>query len=149
MVQQLAAKQEWDNLQLLLQPVAFDSLKEALDGCSWASSADFAEPMDIRSAVLSRAEILVPADGVAAGTCHLSVRFAALQQLTLHDLMHGDSGERAPRLQESTWTFEGVVSGEDQTQAQYSWQVRDIEWQVWEVKPANDAQFPGWPSHGP
>ena len=63
-----------------------------------------------------------------------------------------------PRLQQSTWTFEGTVrpegeqrGGADESDAWDEWQVVDVEWQVWEVQePANarktaQEQFP---THG-
>ena len=71
----------------------------------------------------------------------------------------------APRLQESTWTFEGVVRGdgeeggmaasateEEGEEVVRDWRVIDIAWQVWEVQShlrMNIGNPPGWPTHGP
>ena len=63
----------------------------------------------------------------------------------------GEAAAPPPRLQESTWTFEGVVRGADvEGVTEVGWRVRDIAWSVWEVKPADEEKLPpGWPSHGP
>ena len=58
---------------------------------------------------------------IAKGTAHLNVRFSALQGITLHDLQNGHT-RMAPRLQESTWTFEGVVRGDQERRA--VWRLR-------------------------
>ena len=151
-VQQLAAHRQWDGLEPLLHPVAFESLQEALQVQAPCAEQErlhlaAADLINIRSAVLQRADVVAPGQDVVEGTCHLQVRFEALHGLTMHDLMKGETPMEEPRLQESTWTFEGVASEDDD--ALHSWRVRDIAWQVHEVKPAEGQEWPGWPSHGP
>ena len=152
-VQQLAAGRQWDDLEHLLHPAALASLQDSVDGrrapCAAAVQMAAPDNISIRAAVLSRAEVLEPAEGSGTGTCHLFVRFEALQGFTMHDLLHGEGSafaDEPPRLQESTWTFEGRMSDDA---AEEQWRVRDIQWRVWEVKPAEGEDWPGWPSHGP
>ena len=75
---------------------------------------------------------------ILPGTAHLDVRFSALQGVTLHDLQHDyREWSAAPRLQESTWTFEGCPRAGDEEGR--DWQVVDITWRVWEVQEAAEA----------
>lgn len=136
---------DWDALAPLVQPTCLESMVEHFDGSVRALPTDADDSMSIISAVLSSARVVEPcaAEGIAAGTCHLDVRFCSLQGVTLHDLQSADPFHHAPpRLQESTWSFEGVAgatSDEDDASATAgAWRVIDIDWKVWEVGSANE-----------
>jgi len=136
-VSQLLQDGQWDALAPLVQPTCLDAMRD-LGGGGLPTDGD--ESISIVSAVLSSAHLLEPCErtGVLPGTAHLDVKFTALQGVTLHDLQHGATSlAMAPRLQESMWTFEGVVRADgDDDDAAAGWQVRDISWQVWEVEQA-------------
>ena len=129
---------DWDALAPLVQPTCLESMVEHFDGSVRALPTDADDSMSIISAVLSSARVVEPcaAEGIAAGTCHLDVRFCSLQGVTLHDLQSVDPFHHAPpRLQESTWSFEGVAgatSDEDDASATAgAWRVIDIDWCAW------------------
>ena len=145
---------KWQALSPLVQPTCLEAMQELGPNIELLP-AEADESISIVSAVLSDARVLEPsqATGVLPGTAHLDVRFSALQSVTMHDMQHGERHGVEPRLQESTWTFEGVVSPDaaDDADAPTGWRVVDIAWQVWEVQQSQAAQkdYPGWPTHGP
>ena len=141
---------EWQALTPLVQPTCLEAM-EQLGPSIELLPAEADESISIVSAVLSDARVLEPSQDVLPGTAHLDVRFSALQSLTMHDMQHGERHGMEPRLQESTWTFEGVVSPDAADDAATGWRVVDIAWQVWEVQQSQAAQkdYPGWPTHGP
>ena len=168
---------EFDALEPLLQPACLEAVHGfAPHVATLPHHAD--DSISILSAVLTDARLLEPSaeECVVPGTAHLEVRFSALQGVTLHDLQSGATPLAAPRMQESTWTFEGVVrpppadSGAterehaadptaaasdastlgDEASPHDDWRVVNIEWSVWEVQePRDKAPTPGWPTHGP
>ena len=154
-VQALMRDGSWDKLEPLLHPVALTSMQELL-GKQVPYAARHTQEADhitVRAAILSRAQLLEPDTDVVGSTCtcHVDVRFEALQGVTMHDIVHGPKIQGAPRLQEATWTFEGVISrrSDDKDIHHMSWRVMDMEWRVWEVEPTRPDAFPGWPTHGP
>ena len=157
---------KWDAVAPLVGPECLEAMRELAPQIDELPSEALDDEIKIVSAVLRDARVLEPCKTkkIAKGTAHLDVRFSALQGITLHDLQNGHT-RMAPRLQESTWTFEGVVRGdgeeggmaasateEEGEEVVRDWRVIDIAWQVWEVqKPPADEHGnpPGWPTHGP
>ena len=138
-VSELMRERQWDALGELMQPTCLEAMQEL--GPSIARiPADADDSISIYSAVLTSAHVLEPCsrEGIAPGTAHLDVKFVSLQAPTLHDLQLGavDSALGEPRLQESTWTFEGVTEGSGDV----DWRVRDISWSVWEVQQRRQQQ---------
>ena len=146
---------EWDALEPMVQPKCLEAL-EGFHPNIKALPQDTDNDISILSAVVSSARLLEPCTytPIPEGTAHLEVKFAALQGVTLYDLQTGATPLVDPRLQQSTWTFEGTVrpDGEQrgtelEPDAWDEWQVVDIEWQVWEVQEAQKAQEE-WPRSG-
>ena len=72
-----------------------------------------APAFNVLSAKLRRAQLLQPSsDGVEAGTWHLQVHYRVEERIVIYDYSTNEPiqpFDGAPRLQESTWLFEGVV----------------------------------------
>ena len=149
-VSELMRNCQWDALEPLLQKPCLEAMQELAPKIEQLPK-DTNNSVKLTSAVLTNARLLEPCDaeGIVQGTAHLNVRFNALQGVTLHDLQSGAVPLTEPRLQESTWTFEGVVRADDGDEERVDWRVIDIEWQVWEVQQQGQQDFPGWPTHGP
>jgi len=132
-VSELMRERQWGALGELMQPTCLEAMQELGPNIERIPSGTD-ESISIISAVLTSAHVLEPCEreGIAPGTAHLNVKFVSLQSPTLHDLQSGviDSTLAEPRLQESTWTFEGVTEGSSDV----DWRVRDIAWSVWEVR---------------
>ena len=99
---------EWDKLGELVHPdVLVGMSKTFAEGGHPYVHGPFGAPdghINILSAVLAGART----SGEDADVAHLEVKFRALQGVTLPDLQFGDELHTLPRLQESTWCFEGV-----------------------------------------
>jgi hypothetical protein len=156
-VHDLLRAADFDALEPLMQPKCLETLEGFAPNIA-AMPRNTDDSITMLSAVLSAAHLLEPCSYTPEGTAHLEVKFQALQGVTLHDFRSGATPLALPRLQQSTWTFEGTVrpegeqrGGADESDAWDEWQVVDVEWQVWEVQePANarktaQEQFP---THG-
>lgn len=144
---------EWDKLGELVHPEVLQAMEETFaEGGHPYVHGPFGAPdghINILSAVLAGART----SGEDADVAHLEVKFRALQGVTLHDLQFGDALHELPRLQESTWCFEGVrfrasssegsaadeggaAEAEGAAAEDIDWQVTDIKWSVWEMAEA-------------
>ena len=134
-VNDLMHRSQWDALKPLLQPICHEAITELAPSIERLPVDADINNIKLMSAVLTAARSLEPCSeaGIAEGTAQCDVRFTSLQAVTLHDLQQGEKPLAEPRLQESTWTFQGRVSADEQDDADASWQVVDIEWRVWEV----------------
>jgi len=131
----------WEELRELVHPDVLESMEETFEVAGHPyvcgpTDGNGDGDINILSAVLSSART----SGDDADVAHMDVKFRTLQGVTLHDLQHGDELHEVPRLQESTWTFEGVrfppPDGDASATSNIDWQVTDIAWQVWEMAEA-------------
>ena len=75
------------------------------------------DAIDVQSSVLRRVQLLHEDDGnVPAGAaCHIDVHFTAEESFQIFDFHTNESiapFDGRPRVQQSTWRFEGVVTPE-------------------------------------
>ena len=112
-VSELIQAKHWDSLAPMVQPQCLESIVEHYDGTVRALPNDADDSRSILSAVVTGVHAVepCPVQGVVPGTCRLDVRFCAWQGVTLHDLQSSEPLLRSePRLQVSTWCFEGVAT---------------------------------------